>query len=1117
MGSLNDTERIIIGAALITAGVMLNYNSGLILAGVNMIISAAESTPTAELTGRDLDIRSPIAPWKIIYGKQRVGGTYAFLHETGFTNEYLNVVFIVAGHEVEAIDQLYFNGLLVPIDADESTIPPAVSVTVISEATGTDILTGATTHNYTQNFRVEVADGDKPAPLVRGEVYFIDVIDDTRFRLLDRYDGAIVDITGNSASQWTLRPSGTVEYPNYAGHVFYKIQLGSPSQTVLLTLAAEVNDVDIWGVEHKLSGRAYAWIRFKWNIDIYSQSIPNVSFDVRGKKIYDPVTTTTIYSANAAMVLVDFLTDTNYGVGIPYEEIDEPLFIAARNICDETVATVTGGTEKRYEAHGVVTSDELPGEVIKKILSAMGGQLVYASGKFNIYAAAWRTPTKSIDESDYRGKLQVQPLTSRRDNFNAVKGVYISPENNWQPSDYPSYNRTIAQTFNPADVFVAVDEIEIAGHNFTSGDELTFTSTGALPTTTPQILADTPYWVYETPSADRFSIADVRFGIVGDRIDFTTQGSGVHTVTSDPYKNLDDAERIYKEYALPFTISSSAAQRLAKILLERGRQSMTFAVDGRLATFENIPPDVIKVNSARMGWVDKEFELATGALSIDDNGSIGYNMALQETAPEIFDWTTSDEKTLDYAINTSLSNPFSNTSVVTSLVLASGTAQLFTRLDGTIFSRIKVSWTAPDDEFVLSGGRYEIQHKKNAESTWLPSTFIDGSLTETFILDVEDGVSYDVRVRTINSLEVRSSWVQSLNHTVAGKTVPPGDITTVAAAVNGETVTIVWTSISDIDLAGYIIKYTPLGSSSWDDAILIADITRTTNYTTAVLPPGDWDVLVKAVDTTGNESVNFTSDPVTVAEAQNTYRNIQHHPDWYRIEESTFVLDDAVWGLLDQSYNPITSASVLTNFVRHPSGALVPEDQTLASGNNYDVFDNYVQNPEALSTYLAPIITLPIEASLRIIASRLIEAGPGEINNPVFDIEHRIANNDENWGSWISLKDLLFTKSFRRIQFRLTTTNTINEAVVVREYSNLLDQPQVIKGAINILVPITGLAIVFDRQFLELPRVLITIADGGTKIGVHENASLTGFDAFVYDITTGLLTSGSIDWEAKNY
>ena len=270
MGSLNDTERIIIGAAMITAGVFLfqGTNYGMILAGINMIISAAESTPVTQLTGRDLDVRSPIESWKIIYGKQRVGGTYAFLHETGLTNEYLNVVLIVSAHEVEAIDQLYFNGLLVPIDADESTDPPGVSVTIISEATGTDILTTIVPHNYIQNSRVEIYLGDKPTPLIRGEIYFIDLVDDIRFRLLDRYDGAVVDITGNSASTWTIRPSGTVEYPSYAGHVFYKTQLGAPSQTVLLTLAAEVNDVESWGVEHKLSGRAYAWIRFKWNIDV---------------------------------------------------------------------------------------------------------------------------------------------------------------------------------------------------------------------------------------------------------------------------------------------------------------------------------------------------------------------------------------------------------------------------------------------------------------------------------------------------------------------------------------------------------------------------------------------------------------------------------------------------------------------------------------------------------------------------------------------------------------------------------------------------------------------------------------------------------------------------------
>lgn len=1126
MGNLNDTALIVIGVSLIAVGATFGQPS-LILAGANLLVLAADSGPDPiSLAGRDLNIQSSVEPWRIIYGTQRVGGTYAFIHTTGLTNEYLNLIIILAGHEIESIDTMYFNGMPVPVDGTGSAITPPTVVVVGTgdEDLGTDIITTNTAHRYWQNMKV-FAGGlpgvGFPDPLEFGQAYFIDVVDTTHVRLLDRYDGAVIDLTANSTSIWFLLPDQYRQYVDYTDFAIVEKYLGNPSQTASSSLITEVNDTNIWSTAHRLRGKAYVWVRLKWDDTIFPYGIPNITFDVQGKKIWDPVTTSEVYSNNAAMVLADYLTNTDYGVGIPLADIDDSSFIAARNICAEAVATIAGGTENRYDANGVISVNEIPGEVVRKILSSMGGQLVYSGGKYFIYTAAWRVPTTSLAEEDFREKLQIQPLTSRRDSFNAVKGVYISPENNWQASDYPTYNREIAQNFAPGDVDTTTELIHIPAHGFEIGDEIIFTSTGVLPSSSPVLTAGVPYWVWGVPTDDDFYVCNVRFGGFLTRLNFSSIGSGTHTVTADPYMNRDDTIRVYNEYALPFTISSSMAQRLAKILLERSRQATTLVSPARLQAFENVPPDVININVTRLDWVNKPFELVRGTLTVDENdGSVGYDMMLQETASEVFDWTTSEEKTLDFASNTLLPDPFVNNSVVTGLTLASGTVQLFTRLDGTIFSRIKVSWTAPADEFVLTGGHYKVEYKKNADSTWLQSTNIDGQLVEAFILDVEDGVAYDVRVRTVNSLGTKSSWVQSLNHTVLGKTVPPSDITTVAAAVNGETVTIVWTSVSDIDLAGYIIKYSSLGKLSWNDAILIADITRTTNYTTAVLPPGDWDVLVKAIDTSGNESVNFTSDEVTVSELGNVYRNIQHQPDWFGSDiakGSTFVLDDTIWGLLDQDYNPITSTSVLTNFIRHPSGALVPEDQTLASGDNYDVFDNYVQNPEAASSYLGPIHTLPVEESLRIIVSYLIDTGPGEATNHVFTIEYRISNNNENWSSWISIKDLLVTKSFKRIQFRLTTTNTINEAVVVREYFSILDQPQIIKGGINISIPVEGLTIIFDRQFLELPRILITIADGGTKIGVHENAGLQSFDAFVYDITTGLATSGNIDWEAKNF
>ena len=162
----------------------------------------------------------------------------------------------------------------------------------------------------------------------------------------------------------------------------------------------------------------------------------------KGKKVFDVRTNTTGYSANSALVLYDYLTDS-LGLNVATSTIDTNSFITAANICDEDVSLAEGGTEKRYEAHGLVDTAAAPGSNIEDILTSMSGTLIYTNGKFYVFAGATKTTTLSFDEHDITGDVNILPRMSRRENFNAVKGQYISPSNNYQRSDYPAITSSI--------------------------------------------------------------------------------------------------------------------------------------------------------------------------------------------------------------------------------------------------------------------------------------------------------------------------------------------------------------------------------------------------------------------------------------------------------------------------------------------------------------------------------------------------------------------------------------------------------------------------------------------------------------------------------------------------
>lgn len=215
-----------------------------------------------------------------------------------------------------------------------------------------------------------------------------------------------------------------------------KFKLGADDQTAFSDLVSE--STSGWTNNHRLRGRACVYVRLEYDQDKFPNGLPNISFLIRGKKVFDPRTSTTVWSANSALCLNDYLTNTRYGLGCIYaNEIDSSALIASANICDEDVTLADTGTENRYETHGAISSANAPQDIINSLLSAMAGKAVFTAGKWRILAGAYYTPTLTFDEDDLRAGFRVQSLVSRRENFNSVKGVFSAKDDNYIVTDFP--------------------------------------------------------------------------------------------------------------------------------------------------------------------------------------------------------------------------------------------------------------------------------------------------------------------------------------------------------------------------------------------------------------------------------------------------------------------------------------------------------------------------------------------------------------------------------------------------------------------------------------------------------------------------------------------------------
>lgn len=229
--------------------------------------------------------------------------------------------------------------------------------------------------------------------------------------------------------------TGLANAGSYSGKAKIQIKNGTDNQTVFTDLDSAST---LWTSNHRLRGIACAYIRLEYDPNVYMNGVPNISFKINGKKVYDPRTGTTVFSNNSALCLADYLCNTRYGLGADYAtEIDETALIAAANICDQSVNLAAGGTETRYTLNGAFDTSVAPETVISDMLSSMAGKLVFTNGKWKIIAGAYGSPSLTFDEDDLRSGLKIQSLVSRRELFNGVKGTFTSVADNYIASDFP--------------------------------------------------------------------------------------------------------------------------------------------------------------------------------------------------------------------------------------------------------------------------------------------------------------------------------------------------------------------------------------------------------------------------------------------------------------------------------------------------------------------------------------------------------------------------------------------------------------------------------------------------------------------------------------------------------
>lgn len=870
----------------------------------------------------------------------------------------------------------------------------------------------------------------------------------------------------------TLDGSGNVTAPSrYVGKAVIEKSLGTEAAGVQPFANLVAASDGKWTSAHCQTGRAKLHVKLIYDADAFPQGIPNITCVVKGRKVYDPRLSpgASVWSANAALCINDYMTNA-VGLGATYAtEIDEDQLIAAANICDENVTLAGGGTEDRYSLNGAFLINEAPRAVLSRLLTACAGRISYIAGKWGIHPAAYQTPSITLTLDDLRGAIRVQPRLSRRDLANAVKGIYLSPDTAWQPADYPP-------------------------------------------------------------------------------------------VVSATYYAEDNNERIWLEMDLPFTTSVATAQRLAKLTLLRNRQQITVELKGKIGCYRLQPGDTVMLTIARYGYSAKVFEVVSSSL-VFEGAVIGCDLVLRETASSVYTWTAgTDETEVDAAPATNLPDPFADLTPTLGTPV-SGTSELYVAGDGTVFSRIAVPVTAPANPYI---DFYELQFARSSGSPqeWQDAPRLPRDATRAFFYPVEDGAAYDGRVRIVTTVGNRGSWAYFRGHTVIGKTELPSDVTGASAVQTAGTVVMACNEVADADLDAVEVRLHDEGETDWDNASPIANILRGQTVTSAAIPPGTWELLFKARDTSGNYSANAQQVSITVTSTGYTsISSNEQAPEWrdgdVALTTGTAQAGSATTLTLGADepsediytgnrlyltggagagqsrritgYDTATKVATLASAwdaeypgatttyripsgtVRHWTGVITPESGYLASELDWEVFDEFVPEATRHCYYTAALIDKSVEASARIYADIVSVLGPGEstgIAAPGLQIDTRTAS-----GSFDGFEDwTVGSATFRYLLARLHIDTDIGKPVI-SGFEVSIDAPSRAESGTVDVGAGGSQAASFANAFHVTPVLVLTPQGSGDVSASYTDLASTGFTA--YFKTAGVAGAGTISYNAQ--
>ncbi len=505
--------------------------------------------------------------------------------------------------------------------------------------------------------------------------------------------------------------------------------------------------------------------------------------------------------------------------------------------------------------------------------------------------------------------------------------------------------------------------------------------------------------------------------------------------------------------------------------------------------------DVIDITHSLMGWTNKQFIIQR----IEEDERDVYKITAQEYNPTIYnDRFGATIQAFDYGTPP---NPYAPVGEVSSVAVSESLYYL--HRDGTVGSDILVSYLPPSDDSKIFLSHYQIELKKGSEDFKVVGTTTNTQFT---VFAVEDEQTYKVKVRTVSINGIISDGFISSDLTVLGKLNPPSNVTGFDVTQEGNFLRFSWDAVTDADLARYVIRKGP----EWNAGQVIAERTDTTEFMYPVGEVGNVTFMIKAVDTSGNESPSPAMDQIVITPPPEM-NFINDFDLWsrdlkYRLSNLELVYTND----FDQGYvRPALclktdiswedrEAQGLTWEAQEAGGGLALNGLTKTSG-----FFEMVDPIDILTVFEFKVI---IDADLRNVTGGSLE------------VQLSYSSDGITYSAFAPI-DAFTTYTGRYIKFKfiLSTTNALHHLYFFgcRLYINAPITR--LSWFRDVAIPVLGKTIIFGTGYNYPPRVTVTIVNGIIGMPIVSNKTTTQCDIKVYDRNGAAVGTAEVDIDVKGY